>query len=400
MRKQLLISALILLFLLAGTTIVVLYGKGYRFGFNRGTIDLSRTGLLVATSTPDGAQVFINDHLTTATDNTINLAPGEYTVRIFKEGYFPWEKKIKIQKEVVAKAEALLFPAAPKLESITITGAVRPVLDPSQTKLAYVVASQSARKNGIYILDMSARPVLTLQSASTQIADDTIDTLSLASLTWSPDARQIVATIAGELRTTTYLLTATDFNEAPQDITATLETYHSLWEEEKQEEETSRLTTLKPKLRNLISSYFSIVSWSPNETKILYQASTSATLPLAIEPRLVGIDSTPEQRNLKEGSLYIYDTKEDKNFDLGIEANIETQGQSALTWFSDSNHVIFVEDQKIRIMEYDGSNKTTLYAGPFVDNYVFPWPDGSKLTILTHLGNLAVLPNLYTISLK
>src|ERR1035437_6252891 len=171
--KKLIIPFLIVLFLTIATIFVVLLGKGYGLNLNgNGGPILSGTGLLVATSSPDGAQVIINGHLTTATDNTINLAPGEYDVKIFKEGYFPWQKKITIKKEVVSKADALLFPSAPQLTSITNVGIENPVLDPTETKLAYTVASQSATKNGIYVLDMSIRPIITLQNASTQLVDD------------------------------------------------------------------------------------------------------------------------------------------------------------------------------------------------------------------------------------
>src|SRR5260221_7337856 len=168
MKKQLTISVLIIGFLVAVTALVIFLGSGYRIDFGGNGAILSGTGLLVTTSSPNGAQVIINGHLTTATDNTINLAPGEYDVKIFKEGYFAWEKKITIKKEVVSKADALLFPSAPKLENITNVGVLDPTLDPSRTKIAYLVASQSAAKNGIYVLDMTSRPILTLQSASSQ----------------------------------------------------------------------------------------------------------------------------------------------------------------------------------------------------------------------------------------
>lgn len=170
MRKQLFFSSLVILFLVVATIVVIFFAKGYRIGFNGSGTIIAGTGLLVATSSPDGAQVFVNGHLTTATDNTINLAPGDYDVKIFKDGYFPWEKKITVKEEVVSKADALLFPAAPKLESITNVGVSKPVIDPSRSKIAYLVASQSAVKNGIYVLDMSIRPILTLQNSSTQIA--------------------------------------------------------------------------------------------------------------------------------------------------------------------------------------------------------------------------------------
>lgn len=398
MRKQIFFPLLIISFILLATTLVVFYGKGYRFGFGQGKPDFFGTGLLVATSQPNGAQVFVDGHLTTATNNTLNLTPGEYTIKIFKDGYFPWEKKLKIKKEVVTKADALLFPNAPKLENITNVGVKNPVLDPSKTRLAYSIASQSARKNGIYILDLTTRPILTLQSASTQITDDTADLFSNSIFTFSPDGSQLIATTSARLDArlaqTSYLLDANGLNANPQDVTATLANVNSDWEKQKSEQEKSRLDSLSKKLRQVISDNFSILEWSLDDTKILYEASSSALLPIIRNPRLVGVDTAFEQRKLDKGSIYIYDMREDKNY------KIEIKSPKNLHWFPDSNHLIYIADQKIDIMEFDGNNNTTIYAGPFVDSFVFPWPDGSKIIILTNLGNPNITPNLYTIVLK
>lgn len=395
MKKQYWISLFIVFCLLFGTVLVVLYGKGYRFNLDRGKPDLSGTGLLVVTSNPDGAQVFINDHLTTATNNTINLSPSVYEVKIFKEGYFTWQKKIKIQKEVVAKADALLFPTAPNLENITASGVENPVMDPSMTKIAYTVSSQTNKKNGVYVLDMTVRPILTLQSASTQIVNNVNDEFSKAILSWSPDGKELLATISSSLANpTVYLLSASNFNDNQKDVTATLDLVKNSWEKEKLEKETSRLNTLKQPLRKMIMENFNIISWSLDETKILYEASISASLPIIVTPRLIGVDSTPEERSIKEDSLYVYDIKEDKNYVL------QEDGKSKLVWFPDSKHLINLTDKKINILEYDGANSTTVYAGPFVDNYVFPWPNGSKIVILTNLNNPNIPANLYGIGLK
>lgn len=398
MKKQILLPVVILLFLFGATLIAALYGKGYRFGLQNGKPDLSQTGLLVTTSSPDGAQVFINNHLTTATNSTISLLPAEYTVRIFKEGYFPWEKKIKIQKEVVSKAEGLLFPTAPKLESITASGVKNPTLDPSKTRTAYTISSNSVRKNGIYVLDMTAKPILTLQSSSTQIVDDTLDAFSNAKLSWSPDGQRLLATLSSQTDLeTTYVLDTNSFNQDPKDITTTLPSQQAIWEEDVNEKEKARLASLKPQLRKMVIENFSIAEWSPDETKILYVASTSAILPQIIKPALIGTNPTPEERSIKKDSIYVYDIKEDKNFKIEIG---NYQGQLPLAWFPDSKHLIFVHDSKIDIMEYDSQNNTTVYAGPFVDNYVYPWPNGSKLLILTNLNNQNIAPNLYMVGLK
>jgi len=404
MKKTILYVATVV-FLIVVTIIVISYGRGYIFNFGNGKIGILGTGLLAATSQPDGAGIYIDGHLTSATSNTISLPPGEYDVKIIKSGYSTWQKKIKIEKEVVSSVYALLIPTAPKLDNITDIGVNNPVLDPTRTKIAYTVSSlDNPRKNGVYILDMGLRPILTLQSSSTQIADDTIDNFSKASLTWSPDAKEIIATISAEPNISTTYLLKTSFNENPQDITATLASLRSTWNEQRTIQDKSQLLGFKTKLQNLIKENFTIFSWSEDETKILYTASRSAVLSLIINPPLIGTNSTPEEREIKKGVIYVYDVKEDKNFKI-LDSMPENKSQDfinefPLNWFTDSKHLLYVVDNKISIMDYDGQNKTTIYAGPFIDDYVFSWPDGSKILILTNLGNLTISPNLYTIGLK
>lgn len=399
MKRQIIISFFIVLFLGLGTLIAVFYGKGYRFDFSDTRSILKGTGLLVATSTPDGAQVLIDDHLTTATNNTINLAPGQYKVRIFKDGYFPWEKTITVQEEVVSKAEALLFPTTPKLESITETGVINPVIDPSLTKIAYTVASQSARTNGVYVLDMGNRSLLSLTSAATQIADNTVVDFTNSALSWSPDGKQLLASVSATTSNhkATYLLDATQFNQNPQDVTETLSAVNSSWNKIASDKQTAQSNTLKPTLKAFATVFMSNMQWSPDETKFIYTASQSGELVQIITPKIIGADSYQEDRNLVKGNVYLYDTKEDKNF---LIAKADTAPNEKIMWFPDSKHLIVVHDHRVDIREYDGANNTTIYAGPFVDNDGFPWPTGDNIVVLTNLGNSSILPNLYTISLK
>lgn len=410
MRKQYLLSGTIFLFLVIATVIVILYGEGYRFGLASGTPQLSKTGLLVATSVPNGAQVFINGHLTTATDNTINLSPGTYTVKIYKDGYFPWEKKLVVKQEVVTKADALLFPLAPKLESVTTVNVLNPVLDPSGTKLAFEVASESARKNGIYVLDMGSSPVPIpgLQSPTSQVVDDTLDTFSQAHLTWSPDSAELLASVSAsaDQTPTSYLLKTNTFNETPQDITAVLPATLNAWNKLTAQQDNDTKHSLKPALLTIMKKHFQIVSWSPDQTNILYIASDSATLPIVIKPRLPGIDTLTETRKIQKGGIYVYDTKNDLNIKILDSAPTDscldetTSCRFPLMWFPDSKHLIYVHNKQISVMDYDGSNARVVYAGPFVDHYVFPWPSGSKIVILTNLANPETLPTLYTIGLQ
>lgn len=409
MKKQIFTPLLVFAILLIVTTLVILYGKGYRIGnLLSGHPTVSKTGLLVTTSSPDGAQVFINGNLTTATSDTIDLLPGEYTIKISKDGYLPWEKKVTIKKEVVTKADALLFPNAPRLESITSNGVDQPLLDPSRRRIAFRIASQSAKKNGLYVLDMATTPVLTLQSSTRQLADDVTAAFSKSMYTWSPDGQEIIASISATPETATYyLLKSSGFNETPQNVTEVLTSVQDQWAADKAEKEKAVADSLKKPLKKILTDNFNIISWSPDETRILYIASQSAELPLIITPRHIGIDTDREDRTIKKDSLYVYDIQDDVNMKVAaVDQTVCEQLASPdlchapIQWFPDSDHLITVQDKKINVMEWDGTNSTTVYAGPFLDNYVFPWPDGSKIVILTNFNSQGVPPNLYTIGLK
>lgn len=396
MNKQLLISIVIFVCLVIATILVVLYGKGYRFGLGSGKIEFNGTGLLVTKSIPDGAQVLVDGKLKTATDNTINLAPGEYELKIFKEGYFPWTKRIKIQTEVVTRAEALLIPTAPKLESISDVGANRPAIDPTLTKIAFAVSSQSATRNGIYVFDMKSNPLLTLQSSSTQIVDDSLDLFSESELSWSPDGKDIMATVSAlSAFPNIYLLDTDRVNNPPNNVTQTIQSVDATWARLKKSKEKAVVDSLPKDVKKFVGKNFNVLSYSPDHIKILYQASSSATLPIVIKPRLIGVNSTPETRNIEANSYYVYDVKEDRNYKLNSD-----NFKGAYSWFTDSRHIIYVRNKEVHIVEYDGLNDTVVYAGPFVANYVFPWPDSTKIVVLTNLGNTNISPNLYTISLK
>ena len=179
--------------------------------------------------------------------------------------------------------------------------------------------------------------------------------------------------------------------------------------------EKQRINSLKGKtLRSFVSTW-QILGWTVNETKILYTATESAQLPLIIKPSLIGTNSQPEDRNLTPGKIYVYDSKEDKNFYIGevkdllpkyplpslaLYPDLST-GQYSVQWLTDNQHLILNKKENIIIMEYDGFNKTTVYAGPFVDNYIFPWTDFSRLVILANYNPTAGQdPNLYSLTLR
>lgn len=398
MKKLVLTSIIVALLIIGGTTLAILYAKGYRLQLQDGKTIVAGTGILTVNSSPQGAKVYIDGNLTTATNNQLNLAPGTYKVRIEKEGYFPWEKTLTVKKELVTEADALLFPTTPKFEPITISGVNNLTTDTSGTVLAYTVASASAQTDGVYVLDMNSRPLFPTSGLTSQIADDTVYDLSNAYLTFSPDSDQLLASTSGMLNTTYYLLSTKGMNATPQNVTVTLPQINQAWQSEQELKVKKTVDALPKKVRPLANQFFKNMQVSPDQSKIFYTALKDGTLPLTITPRLPDLNTTPEQRTVKAGNQYVYDMKEDRNYLIYQQS--DTGKAPHFIWFPDSMHLVFVQDKQIKVVESDGLNTTTVYAGPFNDDFVAVWPDGSNLVISTNFNASTTPSNLYRISLK
>jgi len=111
-QKSLRIIITLIFLIITITYAITIYAKGYRINLQNG-ISLKATGILSTTSKPKAASVYINDHLLTATDDTINLPPGEYEIKIAKDGYNTWQKRVNLKKENVYQTDTHLFALSP-----------------------------------------------------------------------------------------------------------------------------------------------------------------------------------------------------------------------------------------------------------------------------------------------
>jgi len=414
---RLLIVILASLTIIGSTILAIKIAKGYRPSFKKGT--LQGTGLLAANSFPRGATVFINDKLTTATDDTLNLPPGEYHIKIAKDGYISWEKTLQLEAELVTQTNTRLFPAVPNLKPLTFSGAINPTPSPDGQKIIFGVnAATTDTKNGLYVLDLSSTSFL--KSTPRQIARNTGNyDFTNALFTWSPDSSEVITTFnTGEANEANLLLKTTSFNDPDdlKDVTAQLPVTLAEWHDLLDKKDQQLFKELPEFIQYIATSSAQAIYFSPDEEKLLYTATASAQIPQELIPSLPASSTQSETRQLEPGNIYVYDLKEDKNFKLGqTEIKITTSLSSleqltsryypltlqSTQWYPDSNHVITVKDEKITIADYDATNHQTVYAGPFSDSFAFPWPNGSRLLILASLnGGSNLSPNLYSINLK
>lgn len=394
-RRRSIVLTSVFLMVLVGAFWIIRFAQGYRPDFS--TKSLRPSGILVATSVPDGAQLYIDGRLKSATNTTINLSPGEYEVEIKKEGYTSWKKTLTIKKELVAQTDAYLFPTFPNLQSLTFTGAQTPLLSPDGQKVVFAVSQGSVDKNGLWILDLGDRPLGLPRDPRKIVASAPGGRdFSLAKLEWSPDSKQILTTLTMGTSEENFLLEANQLTAANRliDVTNQLTAIRADWEKEKQLRFKAQSAKLPPKLLEILTNSGEDIHFSFDETKVLYTATASAQIPEKLIPPLPAASTQTENRNLESGKIYVYDIKEDRNFFL-----MDKDKTKNLAWFPTSKHIFLVQQEKITILEYDGTNWVDVYSGPFENSFAYSFPAGNRILVLTSLSK-DTPPNLYAISLR
>jgi hypothetical protein len=361
---------------------LVLYARGYRI--NQAHNNLTATGLMVVNSDPNGAQIVVDNKVNNATNATLSLAPGTYDVQLKKQGYLNWEKKMTVQDGIVTEIDASLFPQAASLNPLTFAGAINPQVSPDYSKIVY------GADDGIWVIETINLP-LGFNSQPIKITDLVPDLNT--KWQWSPDSRQVLITT----ETSNYLLNISSTTLLPQltDITGTLPATKLTWKTTQTKELDSLLSKLPSELQLVFQTKTRNITFSPDQTKILYTATDSATITPGLISPLPGSSTQTETRDIKKDGIYVFDLKEDRNFqitDIDIAGNVY--------WFPTSRNLLIPEKDKVVISDYDNTNKQTVYGGSYVYPNAFPTPNTNRIFILTNLGAIKASPNLYSLNLR
>lgn len=429
---------LIVLLVISATALTVIYNRGYRIDFYQKV--LRPTGILAVSSSPAGAQVFIDGKLKIATNSTLSLSPDEYQVEIRKPDFSSWQKKITIEKEMVTQVEAFLFPRVPDLKPLTFDGAENPQISPDVSKIVYAIPSfnkiEPQNKAGLWVIDLNDS-LFGLAHEPRQIAKNS-KTLDFSKLNyfWSPDSRQIL--IDNQTSKENYLIDSNQFNQPLSiiDISDSLPKIIDDWQKENELRKQVKIKKLPEKMQEILWEKIGQFDFSPDGTKMVYVATASAEIPDKLIPPVFAASTQPQSRKIEPNKVYVYDLKEDKNFLIPFNPSAPTQsptkkisankktptptpdfrqlltlnpstgsGQAfellTIKWFPTSRHLYWISNDKVIACEYDGINTTTLYSGPFIKPFVFASPGANRFVILAKTNlDKENLKNLYSVSLR
>lgn len=404
---------------------VIAYARGYRFDFEKKT--LTPTGIIAINSFPQSAKVFVNGQFKGATSLNLTLGPGNYTIEVKKDGYTSYMRNIKLKGELVLSVDALLFPQNASLSPLTNLGITKAVQVDQTDKIILFSDNEDIEKDGIYVFETGKKPLSFLPPLTPLVFKKSLPPdidFTTAKVYFSYDYKQAIFEFdLSNGATVSYLFSLSDQNQDPFDVTTSKEALLTAWAEEKQKDTQKILETLPKNLVKVASDSFHFITLSPDETKILYKARTDATLPLAINPPLIAADQTPEARAIEKDNLYIYDKKEDKNFKIpNSEFLISNQVPSpksqsrgisptplpystfdlpsSVLWYPDSKHFVIKEEKRASIIDYDGTNKQTVYSGPFEAEFLGVSSTGVLLILANLNPQNNKLPDLYSVGIR
>lgn len=407
-----------LLIFIALLIATIAFARGYRVDLEKQ--NLTSTGIISISAFPKASKVYVNGQLKGVSDINLTLPHGVYEVEVKKDGYTSWKKSVRLRGELVLTLDVLLYPLNPSLSPLTNLAVGRAIAIAQSDKVLLFSENGDETKDGIYIYESGKTPfsfftplkLVVLKKTLSNSLEDV--SLKDASVEVSPDAKEAVFTFETLAVPVSYLLSLDPVTSGENvsffDISSSMDTITQAWIGLKEDVNQKILEAYPREIAKVASDSFHVIEFSPDETKLLYAAKKSISLPKAIRPELISVNQTPEVRNIEANALYIYDKKEDRNYKIEISnfqspfsnqaSNFQQPISNFISWYSDSKHLVINDAKKISFIDYDNQNKQTVYSGSF-DNSFFKVATDGKILILTNLNpETNKFPDLYAVGIR
>jgi len=195
-RRILLILAFSLFFVIA--PILVFYAIGYRYDFKNKSF--RQIGMIILESKPENADIFINNKYEAKTPFRMkSLLPNEYDLKIDKEGFNAWEKKLSVtSKKVTWASNIVLFFKEPEIKKLSDIKFNNFSISPNYQN---IIASSADKNNpGIWLIDIETKKSEKFYPKddfyqNLPFPEEEINNLKYSDFIWSPNSKKIVFTI-------------------------------------------------------------------------------------------------------------------------------------------------------------------------------------------------------------
>jgi hypothetical protein len=416
----------ILLFLIVAPTIIF-WALGYRLDLKNKTI--SQTGFLAFQTNQSSFNIWIGDKKYASSKDEIiikNLLPKNYSVKIEKEGYYPWQENMSVEPQKITRQEnIILFPKKSNPEELT-----NDVSNYSLTKDNLTIITLNQNKNNLKRINVGNKNITdsmelenidSFQPNSTgskvlvrqkepenrmavinfDQKNDNINELSkepdkFNRVLWLPRNDQTLFLIYNDsLYSTNTNNEKMSFNLLKADVINFEFSNDQIFYIQKNNNNLSlyqsdfALENPKQLVENLPSASYEIIP-SHNSTKVILKNLDNQIIFIVKDKKLEELDkdvknlqwSADSQKIVYCNLFEIWQidfSKEliDKSFINRYSDEIKN-----LSWYSDNHHIIFTLDNKINVIEEKGTNLVELLSFRVDKQTISVFDDHAKTNII------------------
>ncbi|MBI4837384.1 MAG: PEGA domain-containing protein [Candidatus Portnoybacteria bacterium] len=315
--RRLIFWGLVIIFLII-TPLIIAYGLGYSFDWQKKTF--AKTGSFYFESSPTGGKIYIDGNNKGKTNKYIRrMLPKEYNIHIEKNGFYAWDKRLKIESGIVTEARnILLVPQNPKIETVQEN-------IPSDFLLPFFTLTDAEKQK---IKQASATAKAILKNAANQPINESIFYLEAADrILYKSDLN---GTKKQQISRESLPAGAYKIIASPnENSVAALD-------------KTGQLFLLNPdrKIFEKAADNIKNAQFSPDNKKLLYYSGTEIMV-LFLDKILI----QPHKERGQKETL----TRFSENID------------SAIWYPEDNEHIIFIVGDTIKIIELDDRGKRNMY---------------------------------------
>jgi len=361
------------------TVISMFYAQGYRLEFDETSttqVKIEKTGILAVRSIPDAAKIYINGELKDTTNATLASLPiGTYNLKVQKEGFETWEKKVQVYEDLVTDTTAVLVLKGGGLNPLTNSGVGEYQVSHSGEKIVFT--SEFEQKPGLYEVTLSGTPINIFQSGQKAIILDTPGILysKATEINFSPNDQELLVKVGDNY----YLIGVTKGAAQTPEVYADTSLVFEKWDETEIKNKTSLAEALKvpSELKELAIGKSAV--WSPDGEKILVTGKN--------DENVYTVEVYNFEDPLPVGEKRFYNAVKYNGDDTNV------------FWYSDSKHLLLVTENAVDLVAIDGTNKYRLYDGEVIGAKSVASPGGDKVIIKTKIKSDGPA-NLYMISIR
>lgn len=174
---------------LVSAPLIILYTMGYRYDLAKGRVQ--KTGIIRITSVPRGADIFLNGakyDLSQTPAKIEKLLPGDYEIKLSKNGYYEWQKKLPVYENGTTFAEKVILWKKSDKIILATTSASSWLTAPDNNSVAFV-----SNRNIVNHLNISSGIFGELSGGDLEIIVKLANSDTAELISFSPSGRYLLA---------------------------------------------------------------------------------------------------------------------------------------------------------------------------------------------------------------